>query len=87
MDSKLKRKETSETMWEAQAGNFTTSKKVNIDFFVLEFSAKNIAMWKCHIGEYTNEGYDIILGRHIINTLGIDIKFYENVIICGECFI
>ena len=27
-------------MWETQSGKFTTSKKVNIDFFLPEFSAK-----------------------------------------------
>ena len=33
-------------MWEIQTGMFTTSKKVNVDFFLLEFSAAKIARWK-----------------------------------------
>ena len=40
--SNLKSKETSKTMWETQAGKFTTSKKVYIEFLLLEFSATKI---------------------------------------------
>ena len=36
----FKQKKTSETMWETQPGKFTTSKKVNIDIWLPEFSAK-----------------------------------------------
>ena len=32
MTSKLKPKKSTDTMWEIQAGKFTTSKKVNVDF-------------------------------------------------------
>ena len=35
LTSKIKCKETEETMWETQARNYTTSKKVNADFFLL----------------------------------------------------
>ena len=38
-------------MWKTQAGKFTTSKKVNIDFYVLEFSATKIVAWKFHVAE------------------------------------
>ena len=71
-------------MWETQSGKFTTSKKVNIDFFLLEFSATNIVTWKCHVEESTNSRYDIILGRDLINALGMDLKFSENIIVDGE---
>ena len=62
----------------------TTSKKVNIDFFLPEFSGTNIVTWKFHIDKSTNSIYDTILGRDLITPLGLDLKFYDNVIIGGE---
>ena len=54
-----------------------TSKKVNMDFCLPEFSAKNIVMWKCQIYEYNNGRYDMILGRDLLPALGMDIKFFQ----------
>ena len=34
--------------------------------------------------EYTNGRYDIILGRDLLTALGLDLKFFENVIIERE---
>ena len=71
-------------MWETQAGKFTTSKKVNVDFCLPKFSATKIVVWECHVDESTNGTYDIILGRDLLIPLGLDLKFSENVIIGGE---
>ena len=71
-------------MWETQAGKFTTSKKVNVDFLLPEFSATNTVTWKCHVDKSTNSIYDMILGRDLPTTLGLNLKFSENVIIGGE---
>ena len=71
-------------MRENQARKFTTSKKVNVDFCLPEFSATKIVTWKYHVDKYTNGRYDIILGRYLLTALGLDIKFSENVIIGGE---
>ena len=70
-------------MWETQAGKFTTSKNLNVDFFLPDFSATKIVMWKCHVNDSTNGRYDMILGRDLITTLGLDLKFSEKVIIGG----
>ena len=71
-------------MWETQAGNFTTSNKVNVEFFLPEFSATEIVTWKCYVDESTKSIYDMILGRDLLTTLGLDLKFSDNVIIGGE---
>ena len=71
--SKLKPKESGKTMWKTQAGKFTTSKKVNIDFCLPEFSATKIVTWKCHIDKYTNGRYDMILCRYLLTALGMDL--------------
>ena len=70
-----------ETTWETQAGNFTTSKKVNVDFYQQDFIAKNTVTWKCHVDDSTNGRYDMILGRYLHTTLGLNLKFYENVML------
>ena len=84
LTSKLKTKEAEKTTQENQAGKFATSKKLNVDFCLPEFSATNIVTWKCHVDKSTNGRYDMILGRYLLTALGLNIKFYKNVIIGGE---
>ena len=73
--SKFKTKEA-ETMGETQAGKFTTSKKVNLYFFLPEFIATNIATWKYHVDECNNDRYDMFLVRYLLTILGLDLKFF-----------
>ena len=78
-------------MWKNQAGKFTTSKKVNIEFCLPKFSATNIVTWKFHVDESTNGRDYMILGRDLITALGLYLKFSENVIIgregpCEGCY-
>ena len=68
-------------MWETQAGKFTTSKNVNVDFCLPEFSTTKTVTWKCHVDESTNVRYDMILGRDLPTALGLNLKFYDNIII------
>ena len=42
LTSKVKEKSTEMTMWETQAMKLTTSKKVNVDFCLPEFSETKI---------------------------------------------
>ena len=50
--SKLTQEKSPEkNMWEIQAGKFTTSQKVNVDFCLPEFSATKIVSWKYHINK------------------------------------
>ena len=73
--SKLKSKETVETTWETQARKFTTSKKVNVDFCLPEFSATKIVTCKCHVDDSTTGIYDMILGRDLLTALVLDLFF------------
>ena len=40
--------------------------------------------WKCHLNESNNGRYDMILGRDLLTSLGMDLKFSDNVMIGGE---
>ena len=71
-------------MWETQYGKFATSKKVNVDFCLPEFSAKKIGTWKFHVDESTNGTYNMILGRDLRTALELDLKFSEKAIIGRE---
>ena len=71
-------------MLETQAGKFTTSKKMNVYFCLTEFSATRIVPLQCHVDNKTNSRYDIILGRDLLTTLGLDLIFSQNLIIGGE---
>ena len=68
-------------MWEPQSGKFTTSKKVNVDFWLPEFSAKTIVAHKFHVDESTKGRYGMILGIDLLIILVLDIDFYDNFII------
>ena len=62
-------------MQETQSGKLTTSKKVNIDFWLPEFSATKIVMLKFHVDESTNGRYDMILGRDLLTALVLYMNF------------
>ena len=81
---KLKSKEALKNMWETQAGKFTTSKKLNVEFLLPESSVKKIMMWKFHLDDSTNGRYDMVLGRDLLTALRLDIKFSDNIIIGRE---
>ena len=78
--SKLKTKEVETTTWETQSGKLKISKKVKVDFGLLEISATKIVTWKCHVDESTNGRYNMILVRYLLIVLGIYLKFSENFI-------
>ena len=61
-----------------------TSKKGNTDFYLPEFSATKTASWKYHVDKKNHISYDMILVRDLLTTLGLDLKFSGNVIICGK---
>ena len=71
-------------MWETQAGKFTISKKVDVYFCLPEFSATKIVSWKFQVDNQTNSRYYMIIVRYLINSLGLDFKFSENIIIGGD---
>ena len=61
-----------------------TSKKVSVDLRLPEFSANKILLWKCHVDSKNTSSYDMIIGRDLLITLLLDLKFSENIIIGGD---
>ena len=71
-------------MLETKAEKFTTSKKVNLAFCLPDFSVTKIVMQKFHVNESNNGRYDMIIGKDLLTALGLDLKFYDSVIIGVE---
>ena len=60
--------------WQTQSVNITTNFKVNRDFNLPKLSATNVVMWKCHVDNSAKGSYDMILGRHLLIELALNIK-------------
>ena len=48
--------------WHKQASNITPNLKVEVDFTLPDFIAKNVVTQKCHVYDSTKGIYDMILG-------------------------
>ena len=70
-------------MWETQAGKFMTSKKVNIDFCLPEFSATIFLSWNCHVDSSTTGRYNMILGSDLLTAMRLDIRFSRYLSLAG----
>ena len=66
-----------------QSGNFTTESMANIYIFTIIKCDKTMT-WKFHVDESTEGRHDMIIGRDLLNTLGINIKLSYNTIDYGK---
>ena len=37
-------------------------------------------MWNCHVDESDKGRYDMILGRYLLTSLGLNLKLYDHII-------
>ena len=78
---KLKQNSDTKTKWKTKAGSFNTSKTCKCTFFLPEFHANREIEWRVHVDESDEPSrYDMILGRDLMETLGIDLCFSQNLI-------
>ena len=84
LNSKLKTKDAEKNTLKTRSGKFTTSKKANVDFCLTQLNTKKIVTWKFHLDKSASGSYDMILGRYLPTTLGIYLKFSDDIIIFGE---
>ena len=83
---KLRVRKNSETTWHTSAGNFKTFGKSKIEFKLPEFYEKRIVQRDIHVTQKLGN-YDMIIGRDILEELGIDIKYSDNTITWDEATI
>ena len=78
---KLKLREiSSKAKWNTPAGTLTTKGKVRAQFTLPELHDNRVVEWEFHV---TNNlvNYDMIIGRDMLEDLGIDIQFSDQTIV------
>ena len=66
--------------WHTQARDITTKLKDKKYFTLPELCATEIMTWNCHVNDSAKGRYDMILGRDILKTLGLNLKLFYYVI-------
>ena len=74
---KLRIERTSKTNWKTAAGQFVTTGTTKAQLRLTEFSPTAIIHTKLHTHEGKLGNYDLIIGRDLLEELGIDIKYSE----------
>ena len=72
---KLRLTKESKCIWNTAAGPMETSQKTKLQFMLPELSETKLIEWEMHVMESTTMNYDIIIGRDILEELGIVINF------------
>ena len=60
--------------YHTQAGSITTNLKVEIYFTLPELSTMKIVMWNFHVDDSSKGRYNMILGRDLLTSLGLNLK-------------
>ena len=75
-----KLKTTKNKSYSTGNGVLKTNKEAEISLTLSEFSDSKIINWKFDITDSKDLGYDIIIGRDLMQALGISLCFKENII-------
>ena len=67
-----------------KAGNIKTNQKVWVSFFLPEFSAVQIVMWKLHVDDSSERRYVRVLGRYLLTALVLNLKYSKHVTKSGN---
>ena len=52
--------------WHTQDSNITSNLKVEVIITLFALRVKNSVTWKCHVDDYNNFMYDMILVRYLL---------------------
>jgi hypothetical protein len=76
---KLKKKQSLNTKWTTKAGTFTTTAKCKCMFSLPEFHENRDIIWDVYVDSSSSEDsrYDMIVGRDLMNSIGLDLKFSD----------
>ena len=71
---------TGSQQWTTKAGSFETSRKAMVSFVLSELQADKVITWEFHVDEVETTHYDLLIGRDLLNEVGIDLLFSSKVI-------
>ena len=81
---KLRLTNEAQCVWNTAAGLLVTNKKTKLQFMLPELSETKLIEWKMHVLNDDAMNYDIIIGRDILEELGIIIDFKNKQITWDE---
>ena len=75
----LKLKTDKSTKWHTKAGSFRTTQRVKCNFLLPEFHENREITWKMYVedSDPKQSNYDMIIGRDLLNELGMDFSFKQ----------
>ena len=71
----LKCARTGPQKWTTKAGNFQTKRTAMVSFILPELHQDKTLTWEFHIDESQSTHYDLLVGRDLLNAVGIDLLF------------
>lgn len=76
---KIPQRKSAHTTWNTKAGTFSTTKKCKCKFMLPEFHAHRLIEWEMYVDDSTSlSTYDMIIGRDLMDSIGMDLLFSEN---------
>ena len=69
-------------VWSTPAGNLTTNKVCKAKMVLTELIPDKTLEWKIHVAPGSLGNYDMIIGRDLLDDLGIDFRFSDHTVIC-----
>ena len=66
---------TGDQQWTTKAGSFNTSRKAMVSFILSELQPEKTITWEFHVDEGRTTHYDLLIGRDLLNEVGIDLLF------------
>ena len=79
---RVRRSQAAEVTWSTPAGNMTTNQTCIAHLRLDEIVPDAVVEWKFHVTEQLGN-YDMIIGRDMLQDLGIDLCFSDNTIRCS----
>ena len=74
---------TGKQQWSTKAGSFQTKRKAIVSFRLPELHPDKTLSWEFHVDEQQLTHYDLLIGRDLLNEVGIDLLFSSKQI-CWE---
>ena len=76
---KISQRKITHTTWNTKAGTFSTTRKCKCKFMLPEFHAHRLIEWEVYVDDSTSlSTYDMIIGRDLMDSIGLDLLFSEN---------
>ena len=74
----LQKQNCKSAKWTTKGGVFSTDSECTVPFYIADSSTQKLINWTCHIDtsdRSASSNYDMMIGKDLLNELGIDIKF------------